>query len=76
MFKKLFRGAGEGSAVKNTSCSSTGLRVGSHHPSWLTPSVTPVLGDSMTSSGLSGHHAHNWYMDMHAGKTHRHIEFF
>lgn len=34
------------------------------------PSVTPVLGDKMPSSGLQWHKACWWYTDMFPGKIH------
>lgn len=36
-------------------------------------SVTPNSGDPIPSSGLSGHRANMWYIDIHTGKIHMHI---
>lgn len=33
------------------------------------PSVTPVLGDPMPTSGLRWHQARRWYTATHAGKV-------
>lgn len=40
------------------------------------PSITPVLGDLMPSSGLLWHQAHKWDTDTQADKTpiHLHIK--
>jgi hypothetical protein len=48
--------------VKNTGCSSKGSEFDSQHPySGSQPSVTPVPGDLMSSSGLFGYQGHKWY---------------
>lgn len=46
----------DGSADKRSCCSCRGLKYGSQHPlSGWQPSVTTVLGDLVSSSGLHRH---------------------
>lgn len=61
--------------VRNTSCSSWGLRIDSQHPyEDSQPSVTPVLGHLMPSSDLHEHQAYVCYTYKCAGCKCRHSE--
>ena len=49
------------------SYSSRGPRFDSQHPrGGSQPTIAPVSGDSLPSSGLHGYQASKWYVDMQA----------
>lgn len=66
-----------GFAVKTTCCSprESKFYFQQSHGSFQ-PSVTPVPGHRMPSSGLSGHQLHTWHTNTHVAKTLIHVFFF
>jgi hypothetical protein len=56
--------------VKSTGSSSRGSGFNSWQPhGGSRPSVTPVPGVQVLSSGICGHYTHIYYMEGHTGKT-------
>lgn len=69
------QGRSDSSVVKSQCCSSRGPGFKAQHPhGGSKPSVTPVSGALIPTSGLHRHQAHIWCIDIYAGKK-IHIEY-